>query len=465
MIFSVRGMVFWLSLLISAGMLGLAFHYWAQVEAECEAFSRRWFRGWVVRGIVIPIGVWLYLNLGQTPLMPPLLRVIEEMRAYSQWGRAAAAQACVGLMVITIFWAALTFVWFMLGLLSVAKNRDDILLTGLFWSPLSLPVFVGMFFMAGWTGLALGVALGLSAFTHYTIAVIDTRPPEPRYGGAIGKLKMGKYAEAELAIVNELEKCESHFEGWLLLAEVYALHFHDLPEAERTIVELCQQPETGLTEISIALHRLADWQLKVRNDTAAARRALEDICARMPGTHLATMARHRINQLADAQSEPNQKQQPHTIAMPKVIARLDATEERLEAEADREKTLAAADACVERLKRDPNDHASREKLARLFAEQLRQVDLAMEQMELLLEMPEQPPGKTAEWLSLMAQWLIKYRNDQQRGKELLHRIIEEFPRSAEAFEAQRRLSMMDMEERGRRRKEQAGGAAVAAQEG
>ena len=465
MIFVTRAMIFWVSIITSLGLLALAVHYWMQVRAECAVFSRRWFMSWVFRGVVVPMGVWIYLNLGQTPMMPPLLRQIEVMRSATNWGEALAAQACMGLMVLMILWSAITFAWFVAGMLSAARNDDDILMVGIVWSPAVLPVCVGLFFTFGWAGVVLGAALGLGAFAQYALTVIDTRLPEPRYGGAIGKLKMGKYAEAEMSIVTELEKCETHFEGWLLLAEIYALHFHDLAEAERTIHELCQQPETGLSEISIALHRLADWQLKLRNDTEAAQRTLQDICTRMPGTHLDKMARHRINQLAGGNPGYDEQHQPRVVAMPKTALPLNATADHLATAAERELAQRAADACIEKLQQDPKDHAAREKLARIFAEELRQVDLALEQMELLLEMPEQPPGKTEEWLSLLAHWLIRYRNDREQGMKLLRRIIEEFPRSPQAFEAQRRVSLMEMEERARRRKEQAGGATLAAQEG
>ena len=86
-----------------------------------------------------------------------------------------------------------------------------------------------------------------------------------------------------------------------MLADLYANHFDDLAGAERTVREICSQPEATPTHISVSLHRLADWQLKIGADPVAARRSLEEICERLPGTHLATMARHRINQLPACQ--------------------------------------------------------------------------------------------------------------------------------------------------------------------
>lgn len=465
MIFVTRQMLFGVSIFLTISLVALACYYWREVNHECGSFSKAWFRSWIIRGLVAPTSVWIYLNIGSRPVVPPVLPQIAVMRGYSQWWEAFAAQACVGMMVLVTFWSALTFGWFMTGLLSAARNVDDILLAGFFWSPLLLPLAVGFSYLFGWTGLVLCLALGLVAFTHHTLTVIDTRIREPRYGGAIGKLKMGKYAEAEMAVISELEKCETHFDGWLLLAEIYALHFHDLPEAEKTIHELCRQPETGLSEFSIAMHRLADWHIQLRNDVEAARRAMEEICARMPGTHLAVMASHRKRQLAGADPDLDEHHHPRVIPMPKALGRLDQADDQRTGHPDRQTAQAAADACIEKLNLNPQDHAQRERLARIFVEELRQVDLGLEQMELLLELPDQPPEKVAERLSLLSLWLLRYRNDLEQGRRLLRRIVEEFPRTPHAFEAQRRLNMMEMEERVRRLRAPIGEAAQPAPSG
>src|SRR5437899_7851710 len=115
------------------------------------------------------------------------------------------------------------------------------------------------------------------------------------YARAIARMKFGKYDEAEWEIIRELEKREDDFEGWMMMADLYANHFHDLPEAEQTILEICDQRRTTTSQVSIALHRLADWHLNLANDPEAARRALQVICDRLRGSHLAHMAQLRIN--------------------------------------------------------------------------------------------------------------------------------------------------------------------------
>src|SRR5437899_3435494 len=109
----------------------------------------------------------------------------------------------------------------------------------------------------------------------------------------------------------------------MMLAELYANHFRDLTEAERTIIEICSQPKTTPSQLSVALHRLADWQLKLGQDPNAARRALQMVCDRLPGTHLAHMARLRMNQLPLTREDLREQQAAKPIPLPALGDKLD----------------------------------------------------------------------------------------------------------------------------------------------
>ncbi len=89
----------------------------------------------------------------------------------------------------------------------------------------------------------------------------------------------------------------------------------------------------------------------------------------------------------------------------------------------------------------------REDLARIFAEQLDAVDRGLEQLELLLAMPNPPDKKAAQWLSLMAAWQLKYKQDQTAAQKLLERVVRLYPKTPQAFAAQSRLSLMEAETR------------------
>lgn len=453
---------------------GLVTYYWKRLADEDAAYGRRWYRAWLIKGLAAPFAIWLLLNVGSTPVMPAIVKVIPRKNIappptvifpsgaapnappivipsapkYIGVGPIGyvALQSAPALLPLATFWGALTLGWFTVIFARRAENRRSFVVGTLIWGAVMFP-FIGL--LLWYNGLAaLGFALSLWFWpvVHYATLLDPYKNPLPHYTSAIVKMKFGKYAEAEQAIIQELEKCQNDFEGWLMLAELYARQFDDVGEAERTIIDLCNEPATTLSQQSIALHKLADWQLQFRGDPPAARRALDEIVKRMPGTHLATMAKHRLRQVSMTKQEWAE-QRGKKLKMPALSEDFDSAAEENVPEANPAEAERAANQFVEKLKRDPNDVASREKLARIFAERLGQPGLAINQLELLAEMPEQPPNKIAEWLGLMAAWQLKYRDDKEAAQKILQRLIKDFPHSAQAFAAQRRLKLMEMETR------------------
>ena len=97
-----------------------------------------------------------------------------------------------------------------------------------------------------------------------------------------------------------------------MLAEMYTRQFGDLPEAERTVLAVCDQPNVTSVQISVALDHLADWQLNLGNDPAGAARALDEICRRLPGSHFAKMAQQRKRQLPGSRQELLEQREPRS---------------------------------------------------------------------------------------------------------------------------------------------------------
>jgi hypothetical protein len=232
-----------------------------------------------------------------------------------------------------------------------------------------------------------------------------------------------------------------------MLAELYSTQFRDLNEAEQTVLEICDQPRTTPSQVSIALHRLADWHLKLAKDPEAARRALQMICDRLPGTHLAKMAMLRMHQLPLNAAELRVQEMHEPIPLPALGDNLDDKPGE-DSESERARAIETANACVERLKENPNNVAAREKFARLLAERLNKPEAGIEQITLLMNMPDQPNEKRAEWLGMVAAWHIKQRQDIDTGRKILERVIHEFPESPQALAARRRLRLLDVEYRG-----------------
>ena len=229
----------------------------------------------------------------------------------------------------------------------------------------------------------------------------------------------------------------------MMLADLYANHFNDLAEAEQTILELCNHPKVTPSQLSVALHRLSEWQLKRAQDPAAAARALRMVCDRLPGTHLAHMAQLRINQLPGTAAELREQQTARPIPLPALGDQMDSPSPL--AGIDRDKAAKLANACVEQLKQNPDNTGAREKLARILAERLDRALPGIDQINLLLEMPNRSDSERAEWLGLIAAWQIKYCHDLDTGRKLLERLIREFPDSPQALAARRRLELLDRE--------------------
>jgi hypothetical protein len=149
----------------------------------------------------------------------------------------------------------------------------------------------------------------------------------------------------------------------------------------------------------------------------------------------------RINQLPHSAKELEESKKPTALALP---ALGDALDQDLADATAGGSAQAREDAqlCVDKLNRDPNNIPARERLARLLAQRLDQPAAGIEQLNLLLNVPDQPEIKRAEWLATTAAWQLKYLNDMERGRFLLQRVINEFPESAQALAAERRLRLL-----------------------
>jgi hypothetical protein len=261
---------------------------------------------------------------------------------------------------------------------------------------------------------------------------------------------MGSYSEAEQEILRQLEKAENDFDGWMLLAELHATHFKELAEAEKIILDLCVHPDTTPGQTSVALQKLADWQITLAADPEAAARTLQLICDRLPGTHLAAMAAARKAQLP-SNSAYHEQRNPKPIPVPELPSIMNPESSMHAEKLKTGDAMGQVNELTEKLTKNPDSISDRERLARLLAEPLGKAELAIEQIELLLELHNQPGVKRVEWLTLIAGWQLQLQHDEAAAGVTLAKIIAEFPSSPQAFTAQRRLSLMKAEAAARRR--------------
>ena len=91
----------------------------------------------------------------------------------------------------------------------------------------------------------------------------------------------------------------------------------------------------------------------------------------------------------------------------------------------------------------------REKLAVLYAEHYQRLDLATDQLEQLILLPNQPAKQIGHWLNLLADLQIKHAHDLTAAQQTLQRIIDQYPDWAAAHNAQRRLDILKLELKGK----------------
>jgi hypothetical protein len=400
-----------------------------------------WLLSWSLRGVGIPVLLWSLINIGLAWNLQPFMPEVQAARNRGgNWAPEYLRVLGLGLYFVSSYWSTITLAWVLVSATRAVDNnaRKDFqklcvaCLLGL-CIPAAIVYLIGGVSTAGLIGTIL-----LAAMAGYSRDILQPPKLPPMYARAIARMKFGKYTEAELEIIKELENWEDDFDGWMMLADLYANHFNNLTEAEQTILDVCSQPKTTSSQLAVALHRLADWHLKLAKDPTAARRSLLMICERLPGTHLAHMAQLRINQLPASAAELKEQQASQTIPLPALGDHMDDPSGPIDTPA----AAKAANSYVEQLKQNPNNVAAREKLARILAERLEKPLLGIEQVELLLDMPERSTAERAGWLGLIAAWQIKYCRDIQSGQAVLERILREFPDTPQAMMARRRLELL-----------------------
>ena len=275
----------------------------------------------------------------------------------------------------------------------------------------------------------------------------DTPPdPQPLYSIAQAKRKKGLYHEAVFTIHEQLQKFPNDVTGLLLLAEIQAENLNDLQGAHVTIERFCGQPGHAPENIATALNSLADWDLKFGQDLDAARQDLERITTLLPGTEQAQMAAHRIAHLGTTENLLASRERRLVPVRPGVdnIGLLKDSLQKAP-----EDLAAKAGEYVQHLEQHPLDSEVREKLALIYAEHYQRLDLATEQLEQLIQQPNQPAKLQAHWLNLLAGLHIKYGSDYELARGALQRIIDFHSGSALASQAEQRLAHLKLDLKGK----------------
>jgi tetratricopeptide (TPR) repeat protein len=268
-------------------------------------------------------------------------------------------------------------------------------------------------------------------------------PPEPKpaYSAAQAKQKTGHYQEAIEAIRHQLEMFPQDLEGYMLLASIQAEDLKDLPAAEETIMRFCDQPGHAPRALVYALYSLADWHLAVNRDAPAAQRALQRLIELVPDTEFALGAAQRIAHLGDPAAMDAEASR--IIHLKQGVQDLGLRGHVPEAPPKHPEELAAE--YVKHLEKHPMDTEIREKLAEIYVDHYKRLDLATAELEQLINTPKQAGRVVTRALSLLADLQKRSGEGYDVIKATLERIIKYDPRCAAAEIAGRRIELLKLE--------------------
>ena len=268
--------------------------------------------------------------------------------------------------------------------------------------------------------------------------------PHPAYSIAQSKQKKGTYLEAIAEARKQLERFPTDVEGQLLIAQIQAEDLKDMPAAELSIERFCAQPGHAPQNVAFALYSLADWHLQISQDRDAARRDLEKIIELFPGSEFALGAAHRVAHLGsqDMLLAPNERKKFTVVEGVQNLGLLRGRGPLQPEEPDPEQVAAE---CVKHLEEHPLDTEARERLAVIYADHYKRLDLATGELEQMIEQPNQPGRLVVHWLNVLADLQIRSGASHETVRDTLQRIIDRDPKAAAAEIARNRLSLLKLE--------------------
>jgi hypothetical protein len=416
-------------LVLIAGLAGWYSHqYWMRL-GDAQWTAR--YSPWLLRGLVFPILVWSVANIGFGDRFPALVpQIVDAQMAKQPWFGLWFGWLLVGVILVGMYWSAVTYVWLLVRIIRLAEEKKELVVTLCVVGLVSGGIAGLCLYFSSWTYAGAAIATALMPMIHFTIDLAEKPAPLPTYSRAVSKIKFGKYKDAEWEVISQLEKSENDFEGWMMLAELYARQYRNLDDAARVIFDVCRHPDTQVFQKSLACHKLADWQLEIAENPLGARAALELLARLTPGSHFARMAEQRMRQIPSTVEEFDEAKKPRRIRLPVLKEEPAVPVMKVSPAAD---AVSEANRLTEKLTEDPNDITARQKLAAVLAEKLGKIDLAAEQLRLLIDLAEPSDEQKALWSAQIASWEFSRDQDNERFAAALRNIVRTYPQTSHAF--------------------------------
>ena len=234
----------------------------------------------------------------------------------------------------------------------------------------------------------------------------------------------------------------------MLFRSIQAENLKDLPAAENTLNLFCDRPAAPLKLVAAAFTQLADWHIKVA-DLDSARVAFEKIVERFPDTEAALQAEQRLAHLGETEKNILAQHDRQNLVLPAGVPNIGLLNSTAFLQPREIDPVRLAAAHVKHLEAHPHDTEVREKLALIYANDFKRLDLAKLELEHLINESNHKPRQVAHWLNLLANFQIKLGADVATVQTTLADIVERFPDLPVAEMAQRRLALLNNEFRGR----------------
>lgn len=309
-----------------------------------------------------------------------------------------------------------------------------------------LAAFFGIIIGAMW-GKNVGSMIARPFTSCYDGGTEETQP-RPFYAIAHARRKQGQFAEAIRLIEEQLERFPDDPEGCLLLAEIHARNLSDWSAAAEAVERVANNGALAVATRARALVALADWLLDLANDGTSARALFQRIIDEFPDTPESRDAAQRLAHVGDGEWR-REKHAPTRLKLPVADQRLGLRTEPHEAPEDPDPELEIQEALAH-LAKHPADTEVRERLVMSYAEKLGRLDWARAEIERGLGTPNTAPKQVAHWLHLLADLEVRHGGDEAAARAALGRIVEKFPDTALAANAQSRLERIRLEIKGRR---------------
>ena len=293
-------MPFVISIFILFNFILIVHHYWRRLWDYTHSRPQVSFWKWVCIGVGVPMMVWIILNIREPFLPPPLMVQLQiSNNSSATWSQTLLRSSAPAAFAIGSCWAAVTFGWLIVQILILfpsALQIRSLLRWAVAWTALWLPLAALSVYSIGWITVGIVSLIWIVPIAHVVIRSPLNQKLPPAYSQALKLIKLGAINEAEQEVLRQLENWQDNFDGWMMLAKLYAENFADMPAADQIIHELCQQTNLKPWQVSIALHHLADWYLEAK-DLGAALLVLEEIGKKVSGTAFEKLAHLRINQV------------------------------------------------------------------------------------------------------------------------------------------------------------------------